>query len=177
MSCKSENIPSDMCVQRRLKSACTSAQSDQSLRLPHQETFQPWLSKMRAVKILIRVRNAQSDLNLHWAHISEGRFLDVTAKIKRARQCASCRQKMWVYLSEKRVFRVNAKSNTQTKIKFNKLETKAALIRQWIGRAAARENVTYEIYIQRRLKSAWTFRAVWPVFPPFINTWTNRKWH
>ena len=35
--------------------------------------------QMRLVKILIRLRNAQSDLNLRWAHISEGTFSDVAA--------------------------------------------------------------------------------------------------
>ena len=34
-----ENRPSDMCAQRRLKSACASAQSDQSLRYPHEDTL------------------------------------------------------------------------------------------------------------------------------------------
>ena len=53
----SVNIPSgDMCVQRRLRSACASAQSDQSLCCPHEETLHPWLIKMRPVKILIRLR-------------------------------------------------------------------------------------------------------------------------
>ena len=51
-----ENVPSDMCVRRKLKSACASAQSDQSLRRPHERTLHPWLSKMRQVKILIRLR-------------------------------------------------------------------------------------------------------------------------
>ena len=32
-----------------------SAQSDQSLRCPHEQTLQPWLSQMRPVKILIRL--------------------------------------------------------------------------------------------------------------------------
>ena len=40
-----ENIPFDMCAQRILKSACASAQSDQSFRCPHKETLYPWLSK------------------------------------------------------------------------------------------------------------------------------------
>ena len=52
----SENVPSDMCVKRRYKSACASAQSDQSLHYPHEETLHPWLSKMCPVKILIRLR-------------------------------------------------------------------------------------------------------------------------
>ena len=50
-----ENVPSNMCAQRRLKSACASAQSDQSLRCPHEETLYPWLSKLRPLKILIRL--------------------------------------------------------------------------------------------------------------------------
>ena len=51
-----ENVASYMCPLRRLKSDCVSAQSDLSLRCPHDETLQPWLSKMRPVKILIRLR-------------------------------------------------------------------------------------------------------------------------
>ena len=51
-----ENVPSDMCAQQRLRSACASAQSDQSLRCPHEETSCPWRSKMRPVKTLIRQR-------------------------------------------------------------------------------------------------------------------------
>ena len=50
------NRHSDLCAQRRLKSAYASAQSDQSLHCPHQETLHPWLSKMRPVKILISLR-------------------------------------------------------------------------------------------------------------------------
>ena len=37
-------------------SACASAQSDQSLRYPHEETAHSWLSKKRQVNILIRLR-------------------------------------------------------------------------------------------------------------------------
>ena len=51
-----ENVPSDMCAQRRLRIACAFAQSDQSLRWAHEETLHTWLSKMRSVKILIRLR-------------------------------------------------------------------------------------------------------------------------
>ena len=49
-------IPTDICARRRLKSTCASAQSYQTLRCPHEETLHPWLSKMHAVKILIRLR-------------------------------------------------------------------------------------------------------------------------
>ena len=35
-----------MCVQRELKLDSLSAQSDQSLRCPHEETLYPLLSKM-----------------------------------------------------------------------------------------------------------------------------------
>ena len=38
------------------KLACASAQSDQSLRCPHDESLYPWLSKMHPVKIVIRLR-------------------------------------------------------------------------------------------------------------------------
>ena len=52
----SEKVPSHMCAQRRLRSACASAQSDQSLRCPREESLHPWLSKMRTVKILTSLR-------------------------------------------------------------------------------------------------------------------------
>ena len=45
-----------MRAQQRLRSACAFAQSDQSLRCPHEETLHPWLSQKRPVKILIRLR-------------------------------------------------------------------------------------------------------------------------
>ena len=69
-----ENRPSDMCAQRRLKSACASAQSDQSLRYPHEDTLYPWLSKMYPVKILIRLREcavwSESSLGAHeWSYV------------------------------------------------------------------------------------------------------------
>ena len=41
--------------QRRLRSDCAFAQSDQSLRCPHEEIYYPWLSTMSPVKILIRL--------------------------------------------------------------------------------------------------------------------------
>ena len=38
-----ENVPSDMCAQRRLRSACAFAQSDLSLRCSHEEILNPWI--------------------------------------------------------------------------------------------------------------------------------------
>ena len=40
-SAASENVPTDMYVQRRLESACASAQSDSNLRCPHEMTLHP----------------------------------------------------------------------------------------------------------------------------------------
>ena len=62
-----ENIPFDMCAQRRLKSACASAQSDQNLCCPHEETLHPWLSRMRTTKIPIRLRECAG-----WSEASLG---------------------------------------------------------------------------------------------------------
>ena len=56
-----------MCAPRRLKSACASEQFDQNLHCPYEETLHTWLSKMRPVKILIR---------LHNAHLLKGTFSD-----------------------------------------------------------------------------------------------------
>ena len=45
----------NMCDQRRFKSACVSARSDQSLHCLQDRTLHPWLSKIGPVKILIRL--------------------------------------------------------------------------------------------------------------------------
>ena len=45
----------DMCAQRRVRSAWASAQSDQSLRCPYEETLCPWLPIERTAKTLIRL--------------------------------------------------------------------------------------------------------------------------
>ena len=39
-----------MCVEQILKPVCVFAQSDQSLRCPHEETLRPWLSKKKKKK-------------------------------------------------------------------------------------------------------------------------------
>ena len=44
------------------KSVCTFAQSDQRLRCPHEKGLYPWP---------LSCVNAQADLNLRWAHVSE----------------------------------------------------------------------------------------------------------
>ena len=62
-----ENVHSRMCGQSRHKSTCACAQSDQSLRCPHEETLHPWLAKtMRPMKILIRLREWSES---SWAHM------------------------------------------------------------------------------------------------------------
>ena len=70
-------VHSAMCAQRRLRSDCASAQSDQSLCCTHEETLHHWLSTKRPVKILIR---------LIWnvaGHMSVGALSDVAAhKVK-----------------------------------------------------------------------------------------------
>ena len=57
-----------LCAQRRLRSAWASAQSDQSLRCPHEESLDPWLPFERTAKTLVRLADAQADLSLRWAH-------------------------------------------------------------------------------------------------------------
>ena len=69
-----ENEPSDIYALRRHRSSCASAQSDQSFHCPHEETLHSWLSKMRPVKILIRLRKcagwSESSLGGHiWKYI------------------------------------------------------------------------------------------------------------
>ena len=61
------------------ESACTSAQSDQSLCCLHEETLQPWLTKIRPVTILIRLCEyaswSESSLGAH----VQSTFSDVAA--------------------------------------------------------------------------------------------------
>ena len=49
------NQQNGMCAQRRLSSTWASAQSDQSLRCPHEESWGPLLSLERTAKHLIRL--------------------------------------------------------------------------------------------------------------------------
>ena len=71
-----ENVPFEICDQRRFRSTCAFAQSDLNLRCPHDETLHRWLPKLRQVKILIRLRNCAgwSDSSLG-AHVQKERFL------------------------------------------------------------------------------------------------------
>ena len=68
-----------MCAQRRLKSACASAQSDQGLRYPHEETLHSWLTKMRLVKILTRLRECASWSESSMGALVKGTFFDGAA--------------------------------------------------------------------------------------------------
>ena len=72
-----ENVPSDVFVQRRLKLACAFSRSDQSLRCPHEETFILGYPKCAQWRFWSDCANAQADLNLRWAHMSEGTFSGV----------------------------------------------------------------------------------------------------
>ena len=64
-----------MCAQRRLRSACASAQSDRSLHgmLFGQPRNQCFLFRWPA-KTLIDCKDAQADLSPCWAHIAYGTF-------------------------------------------------------------------------------------------------------
>ena len=52
-----------------------------TLRCSHEEILYPMLSKLRPVKILIRLRECAADLNLRWAQIFEGTSSDIAAHI------------------------------------------------------------------------------------------------
>ena len=76
-----QNQKNDLCAQRRLRSAWASAQSEQSLRCPHEEALGPYLPTESTTKTLIRRVNAQADLSLCWAHRSFCWFCHVAAQI------------------------------------------------------------------------------------------------
>ena len=56
-----------LCTQRR-QSAWASAQSDQSLRCPHEESLGPYLSIKRTAKTLIRLGRRPGWLSFRWAN-------------------------------------------------------------------------------------------------------------
>ena len=58
-----------VCFQRRLRSAWASAQSDQSLHCPHEETLDPYLPNERTAKTLIRLGGC-----LGWSESSLGAY-------------------------------------------------------------------------------------------------------
>ena len=103
----SENVPSDMCAQRRFRSAGEFAQSDQSLHCPHDETLQPQAFKVHTLDLISA--NVQADLNLRWEYMSECTLSDVKANIL---SCGLC---------EKRTLtlRKHACSNIQQNLKFS----------------------------------------------------------
>ena len=59
-----------------LKSACASAQSDQSIDCPHKKLCILGYQKGAQWRFWSDCANAQADLNLLWAHMSEGMFSD-----------------------------------------------------------------------------------------------------
>ena len=67
-----------MCAQRRLKSTCASAQSDQTLQCPHEETESLAIENVPSVDS-DQYTIAQVDLNLRCAHMYEVTFSDVEA--------------------------------------------------------------------------------------------------
>ena len=71
-----ENVPPDMCAQRRHKSARACAQSDQNLHCPQEETFYLWISKIRPVKFQTSLREWREG-----AHRREGTFPAVAARM------------------------------------------------------------------------------------------------
>ena len=65
-----------MCVQWRLKSVCVSMQSDKS-SLSAWRHFASLIIQNVPSEYSDQTVNAQANLNLHWAHMSEGMFSDV----------------------------------------------------------------------------------------------------
>ena len=73
----SENVPSDLYAQRRFRSACAYAKSDQNFHGAHfgQQRVQGFLYGQRS--LCSGGPDAQAGLNFRWAHMSEGTFSHV----------------------------------------------------------------------------------------------------
>ena len=66
---KWQNLQNGSCAKWRLRSAWASAQSDQSLRCPHEEILGPYLSIERTAKTLIRLSGFPGWSESWWAHM------------------------------------------------------------------------------------------------------------
>ena len=66
-----QNVQNGMCAQRRLRSAWASAQTDQSLHCPHEETLCPNAQR----RLWSDWADAQADLSLRWAQSHFVRFV------------------------------------------------------------------------------------------------------
>ena len=69
-----KNIQLGMSSQRRLRSACTSTQSDNSLHCPYKHTLVPWLPMERLARHWSDGADAQDNLSLLWGHIPSWTF-------------------------------------------------------------------------------------------------------
>ena len=86
-----QNQQTDPCAKRRLRSLWASAQSDQGLRWPHEETLLlsfPFSAQRRLWSDCV---DAQADPSLCWAHVSFCRFCRVVA------QMSQCTRK-WTFV-------------------------------------------------------------------------------
>ena len=64
-----ESVPSEMCAQRRLMSAYASAQSDQILRCPHEQTLHPSLSNNKKKNKKQKKRNHSIEKIYGWVFV------------------------------------------------------------------------------------------------------------
>ena len=77
-----ENVPSDMSAQRRLKLACAYPRS--LIRVFFVRMKKLWIicyTKQDPWWFWSDCANAQADLNLRWAHMSEGTFSDIATNL------------------------------------------------------------------------------------------------
>ena len=70
-----------MCAQRRFRSDCAFAQSDQNLHWARFDSQGSKMCKCGQRKLLSDCVDAQADLSLCLAHMSDGTFLHVLAHI------------------------------------------------------------------------------------------------
>ena len=77
----SEEWPTDLCAQRRFRSACAFAQSDQNFHWAHFDNQWYEVSSRGQWRVRSDCADAQSDLNLCWALMSQGTFSQVAAHI------------------------------------------------------------------------------------------------
>ena len=79
----SEIVPSNKCAQRRFRSAYAFAQSGQNLHMTHFGKPRKGCKVSSCVqrRLLSDCADAQADLSLRWAHISEGTFSHLAAQL------------------------------------------------------------------------------------------------
>ena len=136
-----------VCAQRRLRSAWASAQTDQSLHYPHEESLGPKLPIDAQRRLWSDWADAPADLSLRWVHSHFVGF--VTSRLK---QCLSYWNNKWAGAWQK-----------PTKWPVHPVKTQTAMSNQSLLPAWKRFSfkATHNVYSEDSDQNGWMPRLTW----------------